>query len=63
MVYHLWVSEYSAPIAISLTSSSIPVLSVIGDGGFLMYLGELETAKRVAAHVLYVVFGIVACAY
>jgi thiamine pyrophosphate-dependent acetolactate synthase large subunit-like protein len=25
-------------------------------GGFLMYLGELETAKRVAAHVLYVVF-------
>jgi acetolactate synthase-1/2/3 large subunit len=46
----------SAPIAISLTSSHIPVLSVIGDGGFLMYLGELETAKRVAAHVLYVVF-------
>jgi acetolactate synthase-1/2/3 large subunit len=46
----------SAPIAISLTNSHIPVLSVIGDGGFLMYLGELETAKRVAAHVLYVVF-------
>ena len=46
----------SAPIAISITSSHIPVLSVIGDGGFLMYLGELETAKRVAAHVLYVVF-------
>jgi acetolactate synthase-1/2/3 large subunit len=46
----------SAPIAISLASNHIPVLSVIGDGGFLMYLGELETAKRVAAHVLYVVF-------
>jgi len=46
----------SAPIAISLASNHVPVLSVIGDGGFLMYLGELETAKRVAAHVLYVVF-------
>jgi acetolactate synthase I/II/III large subunit len=46
----------SAPIAISLAGNHIPVLSVIGDGGFLMYLGELETAKRVAAHVLYVVF-------
>lgn len=46
----------SAPIAISLATNHIPVLSVIGDGGFLMYLGELETAKRVAAHVLYVVF-------
>ncbi len=46
----------SAPIAISLAGNHIPVLSVIGDGGFLMYLGELETAKRVAAHVLYIVF-------
>jgi acetolactate synthase-1/2/3 large subunit len=46
----------SAPIAISLATSQGPVLSIIGDGGFLMYAGELETAMRVNAHVLYIIF-------
>ncbi len=45
-----------APFALSLAAGGAPVLSVIGDGGLLMYLGELETAVREGAHVLYVVF-------
>lgn len=45
----------AAPIALSLTNDHAPVLGVIGDGGLLMYTGELETAVREKAHVLYVV--------
>jgi acetolactate synthase-1/2/3 large subunit len=45
----------AAPIALSVSNDYAPVLSVIGDGGLMMYLGELETAVRTGAHVLYVV--------
>ena len=46
----------AAPIALSLVSGGAPVLSVVGDGGLMMFLGELETAVRTGAHVLYVTF-------
>ncbi|MFV2045164.1 MAG: thiamine pyrophosphate-binding protein [Anaerolineales bacterium] len=46
----------SAPIALHLASDGLPVLAVIGDGGLLMYAGELETAARLGAHVMFVVF-------
>lgn len=46
----------SAPIALHLASDGLPVLAVIGDGGLLMYAGELETAARLGARVLFVVF-------
>ena len=46
----------AAPIALSLAADHAPVLAVIGDGGLLMYAGELETAVRERARVLYVVF-------
>lgn len=46
----------AAPIGLSLAADRAPVLSVIGDGGLLMYPGELETAVREGARVLYVVF-------
>lgn len=46
----------AAPIALSLTEGGAPVLSVVGDGGLLMYMGELETAVREGARVLYAVF-------
>jgi acetolactate synthase-1/2/3 large subunit len=46
----------AAPIALSLASGGSPVLSVVGDGGLMMLMGELETAVRAGARVLYVVF-------
>jgi acetolactate synthase I/II/III large subunit len=46
----------AAPIALSLAAENAPVLAVVGDGGLTMYLGELETAVRHRARVLYVVF-------
>lgn len=45
----------AAPIGLYLAGGA-PVLSVIGDGGLLMYAGGLETAARLQARVLYVVF-------
>ncbi len=45
----------AAPIALNL-ASGLPVLSVVGDGGLMMLLGEMETAVRMEVHVLYVVF-------
>jgi acetolactate synthase-1/2/3 large subunit len=43
----------AAPVGLHLASGA-PVLSVIGDGGLLMYTGGLETAVRLKARVLYV---------
>jgi acetolactate synthase-1/2/3 large subunit len=44
----------AAPIGLHLASGA-PVLSVVGDGGMLMYAGGLETAVRLKSRVLYVV--------
>lgn len=46
----------AASIALNLASGGVPVLAVVGDGGLMMHMGELETAVRQGAHVLYVVF-------
>jgi acetolactate synthase-1/2/3 large subunit len=45
----------AAPIALSLANDRAQVLSVIGDGGLMMYPGELETAARLGVPVRYVV--------
>ncbi|MBT3352218.1 MAG: thiamine pyrophosphate-binding protein [Nitrospinaceae bacterium] len=45
-----------AAIAAKLVEPQTPVLCLTGDGGFLMRLGDLETAARVGAAIVVVVF-------
>ena len=40
----------SAAMSAKLNSPSTPVIALVGDGGLLMSLGELETAKREGLH-------------
>ena len=45
-----------AAIAAKLVEPQTPVLCLTGDGGFIMRLGDLETAKREGLPIVVVIF-------
>jgi thiamine pyrophosphate-dependent acetolactate synthase large subunit-like protein len=53
MAYRQWAMALLRQLPLP-SNDNAPVLSVIGDGGLMMYLGELETVTY-RHHVLYVV--------
>ena len=46
-----------AAMGAKMASPKAPVISFVGDGGFLMYAGELATWKRLDIAMIQVIMG------